>query len=224
MVNAVFRKRSDAGNPIVWPKQICQFPFCMCIVFLFMTVCRLQVIAAGFNSGSSSGRLSASNLRRKNMQKETGNSDSKKSRANSKDGKVQASKKNSDDLTIHDSPSWASERGHETVDGVEYYYFTDRENDGAVLENNRQCAINIMDDRTTLVLPELLGGLPLVALGSGSCMNLVDIEEVKLPPKLRQIGYHAFEGCSSLKSIVLPNDSRKCGGCRTLCLFRMYVT
>ena len=61
-----------------------------------------------------------------------------------------------------------------------------------------------MDDRTTLVLPESLGGLPIVALGSESCANLADVEEVKLPPRLRQIGYRAFEGCSSLKSIVLP--------------------
>lgn len=204
MINAVLRKTSDVGNPIVRSKQICRFPFRMCMVFLFVTVCVSQAIAAGFNSGSSSGRLSASNLRRKNVQNETGSADSKKSRANSKEGKAQANKKNRDGLTIHDSPSWASKRGHETVDGVEYYYFTDRENDGAVLENGRQCAVNIMDDRTTLVLPEWLGGLPLVALGPESCANLADVEEVKLPSRLRQIGECAFEGCSSLKTIVLP--------------------
>ena len=203
MVNAVFRERSDVGNPIVWPKQMYRFPFRMFMVFLFVTVCVSQAMAAGFNSGSSSGRLSASNLRQKNVQHATGSAD-KKSRANSKEGKAEASKKNRDDLTIDDSPSWASKRGHETVDGVEYYYFTDPENDGVVLENGCQCAVNIMDDRTTLVLPESLGGLPIVALGSESCANLADVEEVKLPSRLRQIGYHAFEGCSSLKSIVLP--------------------
>ena len=155
MVNAILRRRSDVGNPIVRPKQICRFPFRRCMVFLFVIVCVSQVIADGFNK-------------------------------------------------IGDSPSWASQRGHETVDGVEYYYFTDRENGRAVLENGRQCAVNIMDDRTTLVLPELLGGLPLVALGTESCANLADVEKVKLPSSLRQIGDNAFEGCSSLKSIVLP--------------------
>ena len=130
MVNAILRRRSDVGNPIVRPKQICRFPFRRCMVFLFVIVCVSQVIADGFNK-------------------------------------------------IGDSPSWASQRGHETVDGVEYYYFTDSENGRAVLENGRQCAVNIMDDRTTLVLPELLGGLPLVALGTESCANLADVEEVK---------------------------------------------
>ena len=155
MVNAVLRKRFDVGNPIVRSKQICRFPFRMCMVFLFVTVCVSQVMADGFNK-------------------------------------------------INASPGLASKRGHETVDGVEYYYFTDRENGRAVLENGRQCAVNIMDDRTTLVLPESFGGLPLVALGTKSCANLADVEEVKLPPRLRQIGYRAFEGCSSLKTIVLP--------------------
>ena len=213
MVNAVLRKRSDVGNPIVRSKQICRFPFRMCMVFLFVTVCVSQAIAAGFNSGSSSGRLSASNLRRKNVQRETGREGGKIRRTPSAVKNVQEKAKSDEELKVHDVPSDDSQRGHETVDGVEYFYFRtysskekyhEGKYDVVVLENDRQCAVNIMDDRTTLVLPEWLGGLSLVALGTESCANLADVEEVKLPPRLRQIGYRAFEGCSSLKSIVLP--------------------
>ena len=107
--------------------------------------------------------------------------------------------------------SQESHLGKETIDGVEYFFYTNEGEKCSVLDNENQCAVNISDERTTLVLPETLGGMPLVAIGCRACKDLIDVEEIKLPSGLMRIGHGAFEGCSSLKLIVIPKCINKIG-------------
>jgi autotransporter-associated beta strand protein len=55
-----------------------------------------------------------------------------------------------------------------------------------------------------VVLPELLGGLPVTWIGAGAFKNQTAITGLVLPAGLIQIGSEAFAGCTGLTSVILP--------------------
>ena len=109
--------------------------------------------------------------------------------------------------------SWASKTETKTIDGVEYFYIIggDRYRGDAILENNNSCAVNISDDRKVLVIPDALGKRQVSAISDRACANLIELEEIRLPKKLKFIGYSAFEGCTSLKSLIIPSSVKEIG-------------
>ena len=72
-----------------------------------------------------------------------------------------------------------------------------------------------------VTVPDTLGGLPVVAIGSMTFNNCTDLETVVLPDTVQLIDNMAFFKCSSLKTITLPEGvvmlGRSCfGGCISL--------
>ena len=72
-----------------------------------------------------------------------------------------------------------------------------------------------------ITVPDMLGGKPVVAIGSGTFSNQMDIESVVLPDTVELIDNMAFFKCESLKTVNLPEGlvmiGRSCfGGCISL--------
>lgn len=73
---------------------------------------------------------------------------------------------------------------------------------------------------TTIIIPEQLGGLPVVEIKAGT-FNEVAITGVQLPDSLKTIGEKAFYYCTSLIELKLGSDTtvignQACEGCMSL--------
>lgn len=55
-----------------------------------------------------------------------------------------------------------------------------------------------------LEIPELIDGLPVVALAPDACANLPSVTELVCPDRLLSVGFCAFRGCRNLRKAVLP--------------------
>lgn len=105
-------------------------------------------------------------------------------------------------------------------------YHTDAPTEGDftydLLEDGSGCQTLLYsgyDDDVTV--PDTLGGVPVVAIGSMTFNNCTDLESVVLPDTIQLIDNMAFFKCSSLKHITLPEGvvmlGRSCfGGCVSL--------
>ncbi len=60
------------------------------------------------------------------------------------------------------------------------------------------------DDEKTLVIPEKIQGVPVVAIHNGAFKNL-GFETITIPDTVTIIGYQVFAGCVHLKKIVLSS-------------------
>ena len=56
------------------------------------------------------------------------------------------------------------------------------------------------DDVTSLVIPDYV-----IALADGACQNLTALESVTIPNTLQTVGTEAFDGCTSLRTIVFES-------------------
>ena len=57
---------------------------------------------------------------------------------------------------------------------------------------------------TNIVIPETLGGKPVVAIQESAFMGNSAITSVSLPESITRIGSNAFNGCSGLANITIP--------------------
>jgi len=62
------------------------------------------------------------------------------------------------------------------------------------------------EPKGALVVPETLGGCPVVELGYCALYDCDGMTSVTLPEALYEIGDHAFESCNRLSSIVIPDN------------------
>ncbi|MBS7398513.1 MAG: leucine-rich repeat protein, partial [Ruminiclostridium sp.] len=57
-----------------------------------------------------------------------------------------------------------------------------------------------------IVIPSEIDGKAVVAIGDNAFENCTSIKSVVIPDSVKQIGYSAFLGCSSLKSVTIPES------------------
>ncbi|MFP6874351.1 MAG: leucine-rich repeat domain-containing protein [Verrucomicrobiales bacterium] len=74
---------------------------------------------------------------------------------------------------------------------------------------------------TNIVIPETLGGKPVVAIQESAFTGNSAITSVSLPESITRIGSNAFNGCSGLANITIPARTRHIGenafdGCSNL--------
>lgn len=55
----------------------------------------------------------------------------------------------------------------------------------------------------TLIIPDTIDGLPVVAIGRDAFKNMV-IKSVKIPQSVEKLEWYAFMGCKNLKNVKLP--------------------
>jgi len=65
----------------------------------------------------------------------------------------------------------------------------------------------ILDDNDALVIPNELGGYPVVTIGKAAFFPLYNIKSVSIPTNVETIGVSAFESCSKLASVTFAEDS-----------------
>ena len=59
-------------------------------------------------------------------------------------------------------------------------------------------------ERSEVVVPDTIEGMPVVALGEKCFNEHTEIESLTLPESLRSIGYRAFYGCKNLTGLTFP--------------------
>ncbi|MBO4876044.1 MAG: leucine-rich repeat domain-containing protein [Bacteroidales bacterium] len=75
-----------------------------------------------------------------------------------------------------------------------------------VEENGTYCAISYKGDNAEVTIPEMYCGHPVTVLFDDLFKGHKEITTVHIPDSVREIGGFVFDGCSSLKSIVLPSS------------------
>ena len=63
---------------------------------------------------------------------------------------------------------------------------------------------NLMEN---LVIPDTIGGYPVVGIGSGAFKDCTVLKSVTVPNSVTSIGNGAFQGCNALEEIALPKDT-----------------
>jgi hypothetical protein len=66
---------------------------------------------------------------------------------------------------------------------------------------------------SNIVIPSELGGYPVTSIGSGAFNNCTGIKSISVPDGVTRIGDNAFDGCSGLTSISLPQGLTSIGDC-----------
>lgn len=99
----------------------------------------------------------------------------------------------------------------ETVDGVEWHWFT--EDEGAVVLPG--------DYGAHAVIPTALGGRPVTRIGDYAFHGCGELESVAIPGGVTEVGDYAFYGCEGLERVALPDSVRSVGkwafgGCKGL--------
>ena len=59
---------------------------------------------------------------------------------------------------------------------------------------------------TSLIIPNLINGVPVVAIGQDAFRDLASLVSVDIPSTIKTIGDSAFRGCTGLTEIVIPNS------------------
>ena len=63
-------------------------------------------------------------------------------------------------------------------------------------------------ERSEVVIPNTLGGYPVVAVGDRAFLNQTAMTSVTIPDGVLEIGWFAFSGCVSLETVAIPNSVR----------------
>jgi hypothetical protein len=62
-----------------------------------------------------------------------------------------------------------------------------------------------------VVIPELLGGLPVTSIGNSAFAVRASLTSVTIPDSVTAIGVEAFVGCTGLTSVTIPNSVTSIG-------------
>lgn len=80
-----------------------------------------------------------------------------------------------------------------------------------VIEDGKAILNAYRGTSTSLVLPQTLGGCPLVAIADGAFEDNARLTSVILPKGLEELGWFAFSGCVALQRVVVPESVTRIG-------------
>lgn len=98
----------------------------------------------------------------------------------------------------------------EVVGGVQWTYMTTKA--GAVVGAG-SWYVSAIDSTIQggIVVPESLGGSPVVAIGDGAFYRCTGLTEVTLPASVTELGTQAFYHCDNLRSLIFLGDEPSVG-------------
>ena len=108
----------------------------------------------------------------------------------------------------------------DVVDGITWTY-TIKNNEASVGGGSTNLPAVPTSTSGAITVPATLGGKPVISIGSYAFQGCSSLTSIKLPESLTSIGYGAFYGCSSLTSITIPEGVTSIGnsaffGCKGL--------
>ena len=106
--------------------------------------------------------------------------------------------------TLHPLTAFAEETDAKEYEGLQYDFSEDSDGKYAYITGFSQ---NVTPDIT---LPAELGGAPLRYIDSYALQNCVQLHSLVIPDGVA-IKHHAFKGCSNLESVKLPSDLKELG-------------
>ncbi len=88
-------------------------------------------------------------------------------------------------------------------------------------ENGVITIIKYIGERTDVVIPEKIDGMPVESISMNAFSGCVNVKSISFPDSITKIGDYAFRNCTSIESIDLPNELRELGsgafmGCTSL--------
>ena len=98
----------------------------------------------------------------------------------------------------------------EVVDGVQWTYMTTKK--GAVVGAG-SWYVSAIDNTMQggVIIPETLGGFPVVAIGDGAFYSCTGLTEVTLPASVTELGTQAFYHCDNLRSLIFLGNEPSVG-------------
>lgn len=97
-------------------------------------------------------------------------------------------------------PLVAAADEYETVDGITWTYEITPE--GAVVKG-----VDVVPDHdVNLVIPARLGGAPVVCIADKGLSRCQSVISVTIPDGVKEIRESTFEGCESLREVVIPES------------------
>lgn len=98
----------------------------------------------------------------------------------------------------------------EVVGGVQWTYVTTKK--GAIVGAG-SWYVSAIDNtiQGRVVIPETLGGFPVVAIGDGAFYRCTGLTEVTLPASVTELGTQAFYHCDNLRSLIFLGDEPSVG-------------
>ena len=105
------------------------------------------------------------------------------------------------------APAWAPDAraDQETVDGLTWNFTVS--DGGATLT---YCALP-QDTSGAIVIPSVLGGCPVTAIGDAAFFYCSGLTRVAIPDSVTSIGDRAFAGCSGLTRVTIPDTVTSIG-------------
>jgi hypothetical protein len=107
-------------------------------------------------------------------------------------------------------PCARAECATETVDGVDWTYYTVYDSEAWVGGGPWIPAVP-KDTIGSIVIPSTLGGYPVTGIAPFAFRECSGLTNVTIPSRVRSIGEQAFHGCSGLTSVTIPDSVRSIG-------------
>ncbi|MBR3777888.1 MAG: leucine-rich repeat domain-containing protein [Kiritimatiellae bacterium] len=106
--------------------------------------------------------------------------------------------------------TFCAEAATETVNGIKWIYSV---KDGKASLERGGCLDPAIPKSTSgaITIPSTLGGYPVTSIGDGAFDRCSSLTSVTIPNSVTSIGDLAFDGCSSLKSVTIPNSVTSIG-------------
>lgn len=81
------------------------------------------------------------------------------------------------------------------------------------ISNGQVTITDFIGTETKIVIPEMIEGYPVTAIGNNALQFSYDVTSVAIPEGVASIGTYAFYRCDSLASIVIPDGVTSIGKC-----------